>query len=80
MMVFGFFTAPLLNWYSRVVEMQADRFSLELTKKPKEFIAMMHKLATMNMAEYEPSRFKEVWFYDHPPILKRIKFAENFRV
>ena len=78
MIVFGFLTTPLMNWYSRIVEVRADRFSLELTQKPKEFIAMMHKLATMNLAEYEPNRFQEVWFYDHPPIAKRIKFAENF--
>lgn len=77
-MLFGLVTTPILNWYSRVIERAADRFSLEKTKQPKDFISMISKLGEMNLAEFAPSKFTEVFFYDHPSISKRIKFAEMF--
>ena len=59
-------------------EQAADHFSLEKTNRPKDFISMMKKLGEMNLAEFAPLKFTEIFFYDHPPISKRIKFAEMF--
>jgi len=70
---------PLIHAYGRRIEVKADRFSLEMTNKPEIFISMMDKLGKMNLAEYEPSRFNEIMFYDHPPIAKRIKFAQSWQ-
>lgn len=78
LIVFGFFTTPVLNAYSRVIETAADRFSLVKTKSPQAFISMMKKLGEMNLSEFEPGLFTEIFFYDHPPIGKRIRFAESF--
>ena len=79
MMLFGLITTPLLNAFSRFLEVQADLFSLRMTEKPEEFISMMTKLGEMNLAEMKPSWINEMMFYDHPPILKRIRFAEQFK-
>lgn len=76
--VFGMLLSPLLNWYSCRLEKAADRFSLEMTGKPNVFIAMMNKLGQMNLSEFQPNRFIEIFFYDHPPLQKRIEFAREF--
>jgi len=77
-MIFGLLTTPLLNAYSRKIERAADKFSLQKTKRPEDFISMMNRLGEMNLSEFTPSKFTEIFFYDHPPITKRIAFAEKF--
>jgi len=67
-----------LNGFSRMIEREADRFSIEKTKKPAVFVSMIKKLGEMNLAEFEPDRWIEWLLYDHPPIGKRIAFAEGF--
>lgn len=79
MVVFGLVTTPFLNAFSRFLERAADRFSLEVTGKREEFISMMDKLGKMNLAEFSPSRFDEIMFYDHPPIAQRIEMAKKFQ-
>ncbi len=76
---FSFVTAPFLNAYSRRREVQADQFSLDVTKSPKDFISLMEKLGQMNLAEFQPFFIIEWMFYDHPPLEKRIQFAKNYR-
>lgn len=78
-MVYNLATGPVLNGYSRWIEREADRFSIETTRRPTVFISMMQKLGEMNLAESEPSRFIEWFLYDHPPIGKRIAFARGFK-
>jgi len=77
-MVFGVLTTPLLNSYSRFVERKADLFSLDRIKNKTSFISMMKKLGQMNLAEYRPGRLIEIFLYDHPPLYKRIQFAEKY--
>lgn len=75
----GFIILPVLNGFSRHLEKRADLFSLRLTKDKSSFISMMEKLGRINLADLSPSRFIEIWLYDHPPIAKRIKFAQEFK-
>lgn len=77
-MVFGILTTPLINGYSRRREKRADQFSIETTQNPRGFISMMNKLAEMNLAEYKPGRLVELFFYDHPPVSKRVELAEQY--
>ena len=78
LMLFGILTTPILNGMSRFIEKRADAFSLIVTQKPHDFISMMRKLGEMNLAEFKPGRLREFFFYDHPPLYKRIEFAEKF--
>ena len=77
-MLFGVMITQILNGYSRWVETEADRFSLQETRKTDDFISVMKKLGELNLAEFDPSWFNEIFFYDHPPLVKRIRFAEQF--
>jgi len=76
---FTLFILPLQNSLSRAFERQADYFALDITKNPGAFISMMTKLGEQNLADETPSRFVETFLYDHPPISKRLKMAEDFK-
>ncbi len=78
-MSFFFIVSPLLNYYSRVIEVAADRYSLEKTHNVNGFISVMLKLAAMNLSELNPTPITEFFFYDHPPIKKRVDFARAFQ-
>lgn len=78
LIIFSLVVMPLTNGFSRIIEKEADRFSLKTTGKAKEFISVMNKLACLNLAEKNPGRFVEILLYDHPSIAKRIAFAESF--
>ncbi|MFA5088405.1 MAG: M48 family metallopeptidase [Candidatus Omnitrophota bacterium] len=76
--IFGFLVTPFLNWFSCRLEREADRFSLQLTGRPGAFISMLDKLGRMNLSESNPGRLNEIFFYDHPPVAKRIAFAREW--
>ena len=69
---------PVHNGLSRLMERQADRFALEVTQAPQPFMAAMRKLAEQNLAELQPPRWVEWFFYSHPAIARRIRMAEQF--
>ncbi|MFQ5953116.1 MAG: M48 family metallopeptidase [Candidatus Omnitrophota bacterium] len=77
MIVAGFIILPVHNLFSRTLERQADGFALELTGDAETFISVMRKLASMNLAEMDPSLWKKIFLYDHPPIRERIQMAEK---
>lgn len=74
----GLILAPLSNYFSRVLERQADAFALDITADPTTFISVMEKLGNMNLADTNPSLVKKIFLYDHPPICERIMMAERW--
>lgn len=79
MFILGQAALPIQNGFIRHLETKADLYSLSLTKTPDAFISMMEKLAKTNLAEVNPGKFIEIMLYDHPPVAKRIKLAEEFK-
>lgn len=79
MCILGLFCQPLQNTFIRRLEVRADRYSLRLTQTPEAFISMMEKLSAKNLADMNPGKLAELILYDHPPIAKRIKLAEEFK-
>lgn len=69
---------PFANFYSRRLERDADSYALTSTGNKEAFISSMKKLASLNLAEIEPSPLIEFIFYSHPSIQKRIEFAKSF--
>lgn len=69
---------PVHNGWSRRCERAADRFALEVTRAAQAFITAMQKLQRQNLAEPQPSRWVEWWWYDHPPVAQRIAMAEQY--
>ncbi|MGB2600526.1 MAG: M48 family metallopeptidase [Candidatus Omnitrophota bacterium] len=77
MLAFGILLLPIQNYFSRVLERQADRFVFEVTGKPDAFIAVMRKLADTNLADMNPSFLKKIFMYNHPPVSERIEMGER---
>jgi STE24 endopeptidase len=73
----GAITLPLGNTFSRFVERQADTWALETTRDPDAFVGAMERLATLNLAERRPSRFKEIVLHSHPALDRRIARARG---
>ena len=70
----GLFLQPVVNAIMRRFETQCDQDALDATG-PRTYRAAFEKLAEMSMADPEPSRIIEIFFYDHPPIGKRLALA-----
>ena len=60
------------NQLSRAVESRADVYSLELTGKPRDFIALERRLALANVADPSPPAGYRFLFGTHPSTLERI--------
>jgi STE24 endopeptidase len=78
-MLYGIITMPIGPAFSRHMERQADKFALVMTHNKEAFISAMNKLAYINLSDPNPSPIIEFLLYDHPPISKRIKFAEEYK-
>ena len=83
MLIFAAFSLvviPLLNSYTRHLEMAADDFALRLTDNPKSFIDAMTKLTDQNLSEAQPSRWVELLIYDHPSYHRRVEHARYYLI
>jgi STE24 endopeptidase len=69
---------PMLNVVSRAHERRADAFALGLTKNPSAFMSAIRRLGQQNLAEDNPSRLVQAFFYTHPPIRERLQFARTW--
>ncbi|MGB3092582.1 MAG: M48 family metalloprotease [Candidatus Zixiibacteriota bacterium] len=76
--LYGLVTMPIFPAFSRHMERQTDRFALDMTQNREAFISAMDELAYMNLSDPSPSPIIEFLLYSHPPISKRIKFAEEY--
>jgi STE24 endopeptidase len=75
----SFLSLPVQTAISRHFERQADRASLVLTGNPAAFIRAEVSLARSNLADLTPPA-PLVWLlYTHPPVLERIRMAEEFK-
>jgi STE24 endopeptidase len=68
---------PLVNWWSRRRERQADDFALRIATYPQAFIDALERLASLNLAERDPHPLKEILLYSHPSIGRRIGRASS---
>jgi STE24 endopeptidase len=76
--LFFLLTSPLLNWWSRRLETDADRFSLQVTRDPRAFAGAMRRIGCQNLVELHPPRWSEVLLGTHPALHRRIRFAETW--
>ena len=68
---------PIATAWSRHNERRADRFALDLTRRPAAFISAMRRLGAQNLAEERPSGFALWFFHTHPTIDERIAAART---
>ena len=73
-----FCSNPISNFISRILERRADFFSLNLTNDPATFIKMKTKIYKNNKSHILPHPLYASFYYTHPPVLERIRSAENY--
>ena len=76
-LLYGLITTPAQNAFSRRLEKDADTMALKITRSRESFISLMKKLAEKNLSDEKPNALVEIFFYDHPPVSKRIEAAEK---
>jgi STE24 endopeptidase len=75
--LFGFLASPLLNSFSRMVETQADQYSLRTENRPDALSSALVKTAEYRYPR--PSAFEEFVFYDHPSVERRVRMAMEWK-
>jgi STE24 endopeptidase len=81
--VFGFVFTPISNAYSRRLEHQADQYGLEVIHGliPDAPVVGAHAfqiLGEVDLEEPNPSTAVKFWFYNHPPLDERMRFAQTY--
>src|SRR5579862_7263143 len=81
--VFGFLFTPISNAYSRHIEHQADQYGLEVIHGliPDAPVVAAHSfqiLGEVDLEEPNPSTAVKLWFYNHPPLDERMRFAQTY--
>jgi STE24 endopeptidase len=69
--VFAFFATPVMSWWSRRHEREADDFAADHADAGKLAAALV-KLFRDNAATLTPDRIHSAFFDSHPPALERI--------
>lgn len=72
------FLQPLLNWYNRRTELEADRAALQLSNNPQAFVSLMTKLTDQNLQQAEPGHWAKLLFHDHPSYRERVILARDY--
>ena len=64
---------PVFNYFSRRHEIEADRFSYEITGDRQSMISALVKLSKDNLSNLHPHPLYAAFHYSHPPVLERIR-------
>ena len=75
--LFVFISKPVKNTITRYIESRADAYSITLTEKPEAFIEIKKRIAIENRTYLLPNPVFIWYYYTHPPVLERIKRAED---
>jgi STE24 endopeptidase len=75
--LFGLLTLPLFNSFSRMVETQADAYSLRTENRPDGLSSALVKTAEYRYPR--PTALEEVIFYDHPSVERRVRTAMEWK-
>lgn len=79
MQIVSLAVVPPAYAFSRYMEREADRFSLELTHNNHVAASAFAKLQTENLANPRPGFFYMLWRGSHPSLAERIEFANTYR-
>lgn len=77
--LFEILTKPLMNFFSRQMEKNADSMALKISPLKEAFISMMDKLANQNLADRNPHPLIRFYFFSHPAIDERIAMARSMK-
>lgn len=71
-----FLLTPLLNYWSRVHEKEADSFAVKLVGTSEYLISGLKKLSADNLSNLHPYYLYSIFHYSHPPVTERAKYLK----
>jgi len=66
-----FWFSPLMHWWSRRYEYQADAFAAEVMNEPNSLIGALRKLNEKNLSNLTPHPLYSGFYYSHPTLVER---------
>lgn len=66
-----FWFGPVLHWWSRRYEYQADRFAAQTLAESASLIGALRKLNQKNLSNFTPHPLYSGFYYSHPTLLER---------
>jgi STE24 endopeptidase len=75
LMALSLLVLPVVNYFSRRLETEADLYALDVTGDALAFVSSMEKLADLNLADRSPNKIIEFIFHSHPCVEDRIELA-----
>lgn len=78
LLAYSFLTNPLTNVLSREFERQADKYALDISDDPESFKSALTRLASLNLADFEPHPIIEFIFHSHPAVSKRLSAIDSY--
>jgi STE24 endopeptidase len=75
--LFMLLISPLFNSFARMIETQADQYSLETENKPDSLSSALVKTAEYRYPR--PGKLEEIVFYDHPSVEARVRRAMQWK-
>jgi len=75
--LFGLFSLPIFNTFSRILESQADLYSLQTENRPDALSSALVKTAEYRYPR--PNTLEELVFYDHPSVETRVRRAMEWK-
>jgi STE24 endopeptidase len=66
-----FWFSPLIHWWSRRYEYQADAFAARVMSGTQSLIGALRKLNEKNLSNLTPHPFYSGFYYSHPTLLER---------
>ncbi|MEN8263290.1 MAG: M48 family metallopeptidase [Nitrospirota bacterium] len=76
--IISFPFGPVSHFISRKHEIEADRYSYELTENSESMISALVKLSKDNLSNLHPHPLYAFFHYSHPPVLERIGMIREF--
>ncbi len=73
----GDFFEPVMNFFSRRDEFQADAFSKDVCGSAEPLISALIKLEKENLSEIQVPKVYAAFNYNHPPLLERIEALQK---
>lgn len=70
--------SPLFHYFSRKHEIEADRFSFDVTGNSQGMISALVKLSKDNLSNLHPHPLYALFHYSHPPVLERIRRMQSW--
>ena len=69
--VLTFWFSPVLHWWSRRYEYQADSFAAVTMNEPDPLIGALRKLNEKNLSNLTPHPIYSAFYYSHPTLIER---------